>query len=260
MEDHMAFDGLRCAFEGWPMGNAAEHTAGECGISREDQDRFAAQSHQRAAAAWEAGHFDAEVVKLTGEQIGNRRKPGADGGIQIDEGIRGDSTVEGLGKLRAAFTKDGTVTAGNASQISDGGAATVVMSESKASELGLSPLCRIVSYHTSGVDPKDIFTAPIEGVKGALDKAGWSIGDVDLFEINEAFAAQLLCNVRGLGIDEAKLNVCGGGIAIGHPIGGSGARVLVTLIHQLKRTGGKKGVVALCLGGGNAVAMCVEMS
>ncbi len=259
MEDHMAFDGLRCAFEGWPMGNAAEHTAGECGISREDQDRFAAQSHQRAAAAWEAGHFDGEVVKLTGEQIGNRRKPGADGGIQIDEGIRGDSTVEGLGKLRAAFTKDGTVTAGNASQISDGGAATVVMSESRASELGLSPLCSIVSYHTSGVDPKDIFTAPIEGVKGALDKAGWSIGDVDLFEINEAFAAQLLCNVRGLGIDETKLNVCGGGIAIGHPIGGSGARVLVTLIHQLKRTGGKKGVVALCLGGGNAVAMCVEM-
>ncbi len=259
MEDHMAYDGLRCAFEGWPMGNAAEHTAGEHGITREDQDRFAAQSHVRAAAAWDAGHFDGEVVKLSGEQIGNRRKPGADGGIQIDEGIRGDSTAEGLGKLRAAFTKDGTITAGNASQISDGGAATVVMSEAKASELGLTPLCKIVSYNTSGVDPKNIFTAPIEGVKGALGKAGWSIDDVDLFEINEAFAAQLLCNIKALGINEDKLNVCGGGVAIGHPIGASGARVLVTLIHQLKRTGGKKGVAALCLGGGNAVAMCVEM-
>ena len=259
MEDHMAYDGLRCAFEGWPMGNAAEHTAGEHGITREDQDRFSAQSHQRAAAAWEAGHFDAEVVKLTGEQLGNRRNPGPEGGINIDEGIRGDSTAEGLSKLRPAFTKDGTITAGNASQISDGAAAMVVMSESKASELGLKPMCKIVSYNTSGVDPKNIFTAPIDGVKGALDKAGWSIDDVDMYEINEAFAAQLLCNIKALGISEDKLNICGGGVAIGHPIGASGARVLVTLIHQLKRTGGKKGVVALCLGGGNAVAMCVEM-
>ncbi len=259
MEDHMAYDGLRCAFEGWPMGNAAEHTAETFGITREDQDRFAAQSHQRAAAAWEAGHFDAEIVKLTGEQLGNRRKPGPEGGINIDEGIRGDSTAEGLSKLRPAFTKDGTVTAGNASQISDGGAATIVMSESKAAELGLAPLCKIVSYNTSGVDPKDIFAAPIAGVKGALDKAGWSIDEVDMYEINEAFAAQLLCNIKELGISEDKLNICGGGIALGHPIGASGTRVLVTLIHQLKRTGGKKGVAALCLGGGNAVAVCVEM-
>ena len=259
MEDHMAFDGLRCAFECWPMGNAAEHTAGEHSITREDQDRFSAQSHQRAAAAWDAGHFDAEVVKLTGEQLGNRKKPGADGGINIDEGIRGDSTAEGLAGLRAAFTKDGTITAGNASQISDGAAATVVMSESKASELGLAPLCKIVSYNTSGVDPKDIFTAPITGVQGALDKAGWSIDDVDLYEVNEAFAAQLLCNTKALDISEDKLNICGGGVAIGHPIGASGARVLVTLIHQLKRTGGKKGVAALCLGGGNSVAMCIVM-
>ena len=259
MEDHMAFDGLRCAFEGWPMGNAAEHIADKYSISREDQDRFGAQSHQRAAAAWEAGHFDGEVVKLTGEQLGNRRNPGPEGGISIDEGIRADSTADGLGKLRAAFTKDGTVTAGNASQISDGGAATIVMSESKASELGLAPLCKIVSYDTSGVEPKDIFAAPIDGVKEALDKAGWSVDDVDLFEINEAFAAQVLCNIKELGISEDKLNICGGGVALGHPIGASGARVLVTLIHQLKRTGGKKGVAALCLGGGNAVAMCVEM-
>ncbi len=259
MEDHMAFDGLRCAFECWPMGNAAEHIADKYGISREQQDRFGAQSHVRAAAAWDAGHFDSEIVALTGEQVGNRKVPGPEGGISRDEGIRGDSTAEGLGKLRPAFSKDGTVTAGNASQISDGAAATIVMSEAKAKELGLAPLCKIVSYSTSGVDPKDIFAAPIEGVKGALAKAGWSVDDVDLYELNEAFAAQALCNAKELGIDEAKMNICGGGVAIGHPIGASGARILVTLIHQLKRTGGKKGVAALCLGGGNAVAMCVEM-
>ncbi|MCA9274617.1 MAG: acetyl-CoA C-acetyltransferase [Phycisphaerales bacterium] len=259
MEDHMAFDGLRCAFECWPMGNAAEHIAEKYGVTREDQDRFGAQSHVRAAAAWDAGHFDSEVVTLTGEQIGNRKVPGPEGGISRDEGIRGDSTAEGLGKLRPAFSKDGTITAGNASQISDGAAATIVMSEAKAKELGLAPLCRIVAYHTSGVDPKDIFAAPIEGVKGALAKAGWSVDDVDLYELNEAFAAQALCNAKELGINEAKMNICGGGVALGHPIGASGARVLVTLIHQLKRTGGKKGVAALCLGGGNAVAMCVEM-
>jgi acetyl-CoA C-acetyltransferase len=259
MEDHMAFDGLRCAFECWPMGNAAEHIAEKYGVTREDQDRFGAQSHVRAAAAWDAGHFDAEVVPLTGAQVGNRKVPGPEGGISRDEGIRGDSTADGLGKLRPAFSKDGTVTAGNASQISDGAAATIVMSEAKASELGLAPLCRIVSYSTSGVDPKDIFAAPIEGVKGALAKAGWSVDDVDLYELNEAFAAQALCNAKELGIDEAKMNIVGGGVALGHPIGASGARVLVTLIHQLKRTGGKKGVAALCLGGGNAVAMCVEI-
>ena len=259
MEDHMAFDGLRCAFECWPMGNAAEHIADKYNISREEQDRFGAQSHQRAAAAWDAGHFDAEVVTLTGEQVGNRKVPGPEGGISRDEGIRGDSTAEGLGKLRPAFSKDGSVTAGNASQISDGAAATIVMSESKASELGLAPLCKIVSYNTSGVDPKDIFAAPIEGVKGALAKAGWSSDEVDLYEINEAFAAQVLCNIGELNISEDKLNITGGGVALGHPIGASGARVLVTLIHQLKRTGGKKGVAALCLGGGNAVAMCVEI-
>lgn len=259
MEDHMAFDGLRCPFECWPMGNAAEHIAEKYGITREDQDRFGAQSHQRAAEAWDAGHFDTEVVTLTGEQIGNRKVPGPEGGISRDEGIRADSTSEGLGKLRPAFSKEGTVTAGNASQISDGAAATIVMSEAKASELGIKPLCKIVAYHTSGVDPKDIFSAPIEGVKGALKKAGWSVDDVDLYELNEAFAAQALCNAKELGISEDKMNIVGGGVALGHPLGASGARVLVTLIHQLKRTGGKKGLAALCLGGGNAVAMCVEM-
>lgn len=259
MEDHMAYDGLRCPFECWPMGNAAEHIATKYGITRADQDRFGAQSHQRAQQAWDKGYFDSEVVMLTGEQVGNRKVPGPEGGISRDEGIRGDSTAEGLGKLRPAFSKDGTITAGNASQISDGAAATIVMSEAKAEQLGLKPLCRIVAYHTSGVDPKDIFAAPITGIQGVLKKAGWKSEDVDLFEINEAFAAQLLCNIKELKIGEDNLNICGGGVAIGHPIGASGTRVLVTLIHQLKRTGGKKGVVALCLGGGNAVAMCVEM-
>src|SRR5690606_3855308 len=149
MEDHMAYDGLRCPFECWPMGNAAEHIATKYGITRADQDRFGAQSHQRAQQAWDKGYFDSEVVMLTGEQVGNRKVPGPEGGISRDEGIRGDSTAEGLGKLRPAFSKDGTITAGNASQISDGAAATIVMSEAKAEQLGLKPLCRIVAYHTS---------------------------------------------------------------------------------------------------------------
>lgn len=259
MEDHMAFDGLRCAFECWPMGNAADHIAAKYGITREDQDRFGAQSHNRAEKALAEGWFSAEIVPLTGEQVGNRKNPGPDGGVTADEGVRAGSTADTLGKLRPAFSKDGTVTAGNASQISDGAAATIVMSEDKANQLGIKPIANIVAYHTSGVDPKDIFAAPIEGVKGVLKKAGWSKDDVDLYEINEAFAAQVLCNIKEIGISEDKLNICGGGVALGHPIGASGARVLVTLLHQLKRTDGKKGVAALCLGGGNSVAMAVEM-
>ncbi|USN98469.1 MAG: thiolase family protein [Phycisphaeraceae bacterium] len=257
--DLMAHDGLTCPFEGWPMGNAADHTAAKNHISREDQDRFGAQSHQRAAGAWEAGWFDSEVVALTGEQVGNRKVPGPEGGVSRDEGIRADSTADGLAKLRPAFVKDGTVTAGNASQISDGAAAVLVMSESKAQSLGLKPMARIISHATSGVDPKDIFEAPITGVQAALAKAGKGVGDIDLFEINEAFAAQVLCNIKALEVPEDRLNIAGGGIALGHPIGASGARVLTTLLHQLKRTGGKTGVAALCLGGGNAVAMVVEM-
>ena len=257
-EDHMQYDGLRCAFEGWAMGNAADHIAEKFEISREEQDRYAAQSHQRAAKATAEGWFRNEMVTFTGEQVGNRKVPGPEGGVQADEGIRGDSTAEGLAKLRPAFSKDGTVTAGNASQINDGAAAVVVMSASKAEQLGLKPLAKIVSYATSGIAPKDIFAAPIEGIKGALAKAGWAQGEVDLFEINEAFAAQLLCNIKTLGIDEAKTNIAGGGIALGHPIGASGARVLTTLVHQMHRVGAKKGLAGLCLGGGNSVAMCVE--
>ncbi|MGD9690445.1 MAG: thiolase family protein [Phycisphaerales bacterium] len=260
MEDHMAFDGLRCAFEACAMGNSADHIARGFEISRAEQDRFAVQSHQRAAEATRAGHFKSEIVALSGEQCLDKKSPG----VSADEGIRGDTTLEGVAKLRPAFEKDGSVTAANASQISDGAAAVVVSSLAKAEQLGVKPVARIVAYHTSGVAPKDIFAAPIEGIAGVLRKASLTAKDIDLFEINEAFAAQVLCNLKGLkgkGIEipESKLNICGGGIALGHPIGGSGARVLTTLIHQLKRTGGKRGVAALCLGGGNSVAMVVEV-
>ncbi|RNC81471.1 MAG: thiolase family protein [Phycisphaera sp.] len=258
LQDHMQHDGLTCAFEGWAMGNAADHIAKKYDVSREEQDRFSAQSHVRAAKATAEGWFDNEMIKLTGEDLGNRKKPGPEGGVQADEGIRGDSTPEGLAGLRPVFEKDGSVTAGNASQISDGAAATIVMSASKAEEVGAKPLAKILSYATSGVAPKDIFAAPITGVAQAIEKARLTIDDIDLFEINEAFAAQVLCNIKELGIPEDKLNICGGGIALGHPIGASGTRVLTTLIHQMHRTGAKRGVAGLCLGGGNSVAMVIE--
>jgi acetyl-CoA C-acetyltransferase len=257
-KDHMQFDGLTCAFECWGMTSAADHIAKKFSISRADQDRFSAQSHQRAAEATKAGFFKSEIVALTGEQVGNRKTPGPEGGVSADEGIRAESTAEGLAKLKALPGHE-FITAANASQISDGAAAVAVCSAAKASELGLKPIARIVAYHTHGVDPKDIFAAPIGGIAGVLKKANLSVKDIDLFEINEAFASQVLCNVKELGIDEKRLNVCGGGIALGHPIGASGARVLTTLIHQLHRTDGKRGVAALCLGGGNAVAMVVEV-
>jgi acetyl-CoA C-acetyltransferase len=260
MEDHMAFDGLRCAFEACAMGNSADHIAKKYEISRAEQDRFAVQSHQRAAEATKNGWFKNEIVALTGEQCLDKKSPG----VSADEGIRADTTIDGIAKLRTVFEKDGTVTAANASQISDGGAALIVSSLAKAEQLGAKPIAKIIAYHTSGVAPKDIFAAPIEGIKGVLAKAKLSAKDIDLFEINEAFAAQVLCNLKGLKdagqeIPESKLNIAGGGIALGHPIGGSGARVLTTLIHQLIRTGGKRGVAALCLGGGNSVAMVVEV-
>ena len=251
--DHMQFDGLTCAFENWPMGNAAEHTASSCGVTRAAQDAFSAESNRRAAEATKNGWFKAEIVPLSAEQCMAKT------GLDVDEGFRADTTADGLAKLRAAFTKDGTVTAGNASQISDGAAAVLVMSESKAKELGLKVLARIVGYGTSGVAPKDLFTAPKVGIEQLLKKTGKTVADIDLFEVNEAFAAQVLANVTPLAIPHEKLNVCGGGVALGHPIGASGARVLVTLIHQLHRTGGKRGICSLCLGGGNAVSMMVEV-
>lgn len=257
-EDHMQYDGLRCAFECWAMGNAADHIAEKFSISREEQDRYAAQSHARAAKATSEGWFGREMIAVTGEMLGNRKAPGPEGGVSADEGIRADTSAEKLAKLPSVFAKGGSVTAGNASQISDGAAAVAVTSSAAAEEMGLKPLARIVAYHTHGVDPKDIFAAPIGGITGLLKKAGVKADDVDLFEINEAFAAQVLANIKELGISEDRLNVCGGGVALGHPIGASGARVLTTLVHQMIRLDRKRGVAALCLGGGNAVAMLIE--
>jgi acetyl-CoA C-acetyltransferase len=255
-EDHMQYDGLRCAFECWAMGNAADYIAKKYEISRADQDRFAARSHQLAAKATADGWFKNEIVAVTGEQCMDKKSPG----VSADEGIRAESTADGLAKLRPVFdAKEGTVTAANASQISDGGAAVAVASMKKAEELGIKPLAKIVAYHTSGVSPKDIFRAPAVAVPAVIAKAGLTLKDIDLFELNEAFCAQVLQNMKEGGIPEEKVNVAGGATALGHPIGCSGTRCLVTLIHNLKRTGGKRGVVALCLGGGNAVAMLVEV-
>ena len=258
MKDSMAHDGLFCAFELCMMGSSADWVAREYGITREQQDEFAAQSQQKAAKAQAEGWFKDEIIALTGEQVGNRKVPGPEGGVSQDEGIRADTTAEGLGKLRAAFEKDGSVTAGNASTINDGAAALVVSSQAKADALGAKPLARIVAYHTSGVAPKAIFTAPALAVPAVVEKAGLKLSDIDLFELNEAFAAQALHNIKDAGIDMAKVNIAGGAIALGHPIGASGARVLVTLLHNMIRTDAKRGLAALCLGGGNAVAMIVE--
>jgi acetyl-CoA C-acetyltransferase len=250
--DAMIHDGLWCAFEGWHMGEAAEHIAGKCGVSRHDQDRFSAQSQHRAAAAWEQGLFDAEVVPVT---VGSGAKAKM---ITHDEGIRPETTVEGLAKLKPSFRPDGTVTAGNASMLSDGAAAVVVGSMRAAERLGTAPLAKVVAYSTSGVAPKDIFIAPVLAVRQVLEKAGLALKDIDLFELNEAFATQMLACGKELGLDESRVNVHGGAIALGHPIGASGTRVLVTLLHTMQQRGARRGLASLCLGGGNAVAMVVE--
>jgi acetyl-CoA C-acetyltransferase len=252
--DALIHDGLWCPFENWPMGEAAEHIATKCEVSRAEQDRFAAQSHQRAAAAWASGAFKDEVISVTFPATGKKPIPP----VEKDEGVRPDTTIEGLAKLKPAFRADGTVTAGNASQLSDGGAAVVVASSRFVEASGAKPMARILSYSMSGVHPKDIFIAPIPAVKVALEKAKLSLSDIDLWEINEAFAAQMLACGKGLNLDEAKVNVHGGAVALGHPIGASGARVLVTLLHALKRHNKRYGLASLCLGGGNAVAMIVE--
>jgi acetyl-CoA C-acetyltransferase len=252
MIDHMAHDGLTCPFEGWAMGCAADYIAGKHSISRQEQDRFAAQSHQRAAAATRDCYSKPEIQPLSAEQLKQKA------GVEADEGIRADSTPEALAKLRPAFGADGTVTAGNASQISDGAAAMIVASPQTAEQLGAAPMARIVDYCTSGVAPKDIFDAPARGLTMLLERNNLEVDDVELFELNEAFAAQVLANIAEVGIPEDKLNICGGAIALGHPIGASGARVLTTLLHQMVRTGAKRGVASLCLGGGNSVNMLLE--
>jgi acetyl-CoA C-acetyltransferase len=250
--DAMIHDGLWCAFENWHMGEAAEHIAVKCGIGRAEQDRFAVQSQQRAAAAWSQGAFAAEVLPIT---VGNGPKAKT---ITQDEGFRGDSTKDALAKLKPSFREAGTVTAGNASMLSDGAAAVAVASARGLETLGVKPVARVVAYATSGIAPKDIFLAPVGAVRMVLDKAGLRLQDIDLFELNEAFAAQMLACNQDLKIDEAKLNVNGGAIALGHPIGASGTRVLVTLLHALQRRNLRRGLASLCLGGGNAVAMIVE--
>lgn len=252
--DSMLHDGLTCAVEGWPMGEAAERTAGMCGLSREDLDRFALESQRRAASAQASGAFDAEIVPVPVEG----KKKGASAPIKADEGPRAETTAEALAKLSPAFRPDGVVTAGNASTLSDGAAMVVVASATRAAALRAKPIARIVASAVSGLDPRDLFLAPIGAVRAALDKAGLPPEAIDLYEINEAFASQLLGCVRGLEIDPEKVNVHGGAIALGHPIGASGARVLVTLLHALRRREKRLGVAALCLGGGNAVAMVVE--
>ncbi len=251
--DSMLHDGLTCAVEGWPMGMAAERTAKACGLSRDDLDAYAAESQRRAVAAIAAGAFRDEIAPV--EVPGKR---GAMTLVDSDEGPRADTTAEGLGRLAPAFQGDGVVTAGNASTLADGAAMLMVASESRAKALGLAPMARIVASAVSGLDPRDLFLAPIGAIRRALARADLAPDAVDLYEINEAFAAQMLGCLRGLEIDPERANVHGGAIALGHPIGASGARVLVTLVHALKRRGGRYGVAALCLGGGNAVAMVVE--
>ncbi|HEY3788573.1 MAG TPA: acetyl-CoA C-acetyltransferase [Urbifossiella sp.] len=261
LTDSLIRDGLWCAFENCAMGDSAEYIAAKCGISRAEQDRFAAQSHNRAAAAWERGDFAAEIVPINlpasgpGMASGSRKTAVL---LSRDEGIRPDSSPEGLGKLRPAFNPTGSVTAGNASQLSDGAAGCVVASGFAAERLGLKPLARIVAYATSGVAPKDIFIAPVNAIRMVLEKAKLTLADIDLIELNEAFAAQMLACGKELGWDEAKVNVNGGAIAMGHPIGASGARVLATLVHALQKRHHRYGLASLCLGGGNAVAMIIE--
>jgi acetyl-CoA C-acetyltransferase len=250
--DAMIHDGLWCAFEDWHMGEAAEHIATKCHVTRSEQDQFAALSQERAAAAWAQGSFTAEVVPVT---VGSGTKAKV---VAKDEGIRPETMVEALAKLKPAFHASGTVTAGNASTLSDGAAAVVVGTGRAAESLGTKPLARIVAYATSGVAPKDIFIAPVLAVRQVLEKAGLKIGDIDLFELNEAFAAQMLACSKELRLDANRVNVNGGAIALGHPIGASGARVLVTLLYALEQRGLRRGLASLCLGGGNAVAMVVE--
>lgn len=250
--DTMIKDGLWDAFNGYHMGNTAENIAKQFGLTREMQDAFAASSQQKAEAAIKDGRFNAEIVPVT---IKGRK---GDTVISADEFPRAGVTTEMLGALKPAFAKDGTVTAGSASGINDGAAALVLMSVEEAQKRGLKPLAVIKSWATCGVDPAIMGTGPIPASKKALEKAGWDVSQLDLIEANEAFAAQALSVNKEMGWDVAKVNVNGGAIALGHPIGASGARVLVTLLHQMQRQDAKKGLATLCIGGGMGIALCVE--
>lgn len=250
--DSMILDALTDAFKGYHMGNTAENVAKKFGITRADQDQFALESQQKAAQAMKEGKFKAEITPVT---VSGRK---GDVVVDTDEHPKADTTLETLTKLRAAFDKEGTVTAGNASGINDGAAAVVLMSADEAKKRGLKPLAHIVSFAHAGVDPSIMGTGPIPASKKALAKAGWTVKDLDLIEANEAFAAQAISVNREMGWDVSKVNVNGGAIALGHPVGASGARCLVTLLHEMERRDAKKGLVTLCVGGGMGVAMCIE--
>jgi acetyl-CoA C-acetyltransferase len=249
--DAMVHDGLTCAFEACHMGNHAEHIARRFGVTRQMQDEFALASHQRAVAAQTQEWFKDEIAPVT---IKDRK---GDIVVDRDEGPRPDASLEALTGLRTVFQKDGSVTAGNASSINDGAAAVVVVGDELAKRLPWR--LRIVASYTSGTEPKDLFIAPVAAIQGVLKRAGWNKDDVDLYEINEAFASQMVACINELGLDRSKVNIEGGGIALGHPIGASGARLMVTLMYAMRRLNRRRAVASLCLGGGNAVSMAVEM-
>ncbi len=253
MKDSMIVDGLWDAFNQYHMGNTAENIVREYGIKREEQDNFSALSQQKAEAAQKAGRFKDEIIPVTIPQRKGEPKV-----FDTDEFPRHGTTAEGLAKLRPAFLKDGTVTAGNASGINDGAAGVILTTDRKAKELGLQALARVVAYSSAGVDPAIMGTGPIPASTRCLEKAGWKADDLDLIEANEAFAAQAISVNRGLGWDVNKVNVNGGAIALGHPIGASGARILVTLLYEMKRRNSHKGLATLCIGGGQGVALAVE--
>ena len=251
--DAMLHDGLWCSFEQWHMGRAGEVVASEYHVTREAQDRFALASHQKAAAAAREGRFAAEIVPVIIARRG--RDPLVFG---HDESVRPETSLEALAALRPAFMEDGTVTAGNAPPVNDGAAALVLASANRAAALGLRPRARVIAQASSGLAPKYVLMTPVEAVRRVLDRAGWALGEVDLFEINEAFSAQLVAVIAQLGLDPSRVNVNGGAVALGHPIGASGARILTTLLHALEARGLRRGVAALCMGGGNGLALAIE--
>jgi acetyl-CoA C-acetyltransferase len=251
--DSVIHDGLWCAFENWHMGMTGECVAEKYAVSRADQDAYAAASHHKAVAARSAGAFADEILPVS---IAQKKGPAVV--VERDESVREDTTPATLAALKPAFTPTGTVTAGNAPGLNDGAAAVVVMSAAEAARRGLTPLARIVAQATSGLDPKWVMMTPVNATKMVLQKAGWSVADVDLFELNEAFAVQAVAVTRELGLDPAKVNVHGGAVALGHPIGASGARILTTLLYAMRRRQARRGVATACLGGGNGVALAVE--
>ncbi|HZG52770.1 MAG TPA: acetyl-CoA C-acetyltransferase [Pyrinomonadaceae bacterium] len=252
--DAMIHDGLWCAFENYHMGNTGEVVAERYNVTRAEQDEYALNSHRKAAAAIKAGKFRDEIVPV---EIPNKK--GAPIVFDTDEAVREDSSLEALAKLKPAFKKEGgTVTAGNAPGVNDGASAVVVTSLERARALGVEPLARIAAQATSGIQPELVMMAPVEAIRKVLKKAGWSLNEVDLIELNEAFSVQAVAIMRELELDPAKVNVNGGAVALGHAIGQSGSRLLTTILYEMKRTGARRGLCALCLGGGNAVAMAVE--